>query len=140
MEKGRSMRKMTILAAAAGAMLATAAVAQQQPPTPTSPAPAVPSPATPPSSATPDAGAATPAIRAVNIVDIEQLPKETQTKVNDIVAKGGEAGLKELRGSIDATPELASALKQKGLTSQNVIVASLDQSGVLTLVTRKKAG
>lgn len=129
------MRKTLILAATATiTMMATAASAQQQPAAPTSPAPVAPSPATP------DAQPAAPAIRAVNIVDIEQLPKETQTQVNDMVVQRGDVGLKELRGTIDATPELASALKQKGLTSQDVIVASLDQQGTLTLVTRKKAG
>ncbi|OQM73771.1 hypothetical protein [Manganibacter manganicus] len=125
------MRKTLILAAAATMTMMTAAAnAQQQPAAPTSPTPATPAPATP--------GA--PTIRAVNIVDIEKLPKETQNQVNDAVAQRGEAGMKELRGSIDATPELASALKEKGLTSQDVIVASLDERGVLTLVTRKKAG
>jgi hypothetical protein len=125
------MRKTLILAAAATMTMMTAAAnAQQQPAAPTSPAPATPAPATP--------GA--PTIRAVNIVDIEKLPKETQNQVNDAVAQRGEAGMEELRGSIDATPELASALKEKGLTSKDVIVASLDERGVLTLVTRKKAG
>jgi hypothetical protein len=125
------MRKTLILAAAATMTMMTAAAnAQQQPAAPTSPVPATPAPATP--------GA--PTIRAVNIVDIEKLPKETQNQVNDAVAQRGEAGMEELRGSIDATPELASALKEKGLTSKDVIVASLDERGVLTLVTRKKAG
>lgn len=118
------MRKTTILAAAAAAILSSSAMAQQQPPA----APA------------PEAQPARPAIQAVNIVDIEELPKETQTQVNDAVAKRGEGDLQKLRGSIDATPQLASALKEKGLTSKNVIVASLSENGVLTLVTTKKAG
>ena len=127
------MRKMTILAAAAGATLATAAVAQQQP----SPSPAPTAPTAP---AAPEAQPAVPAIQSVNIVDIEELPKDTQTKVNDVVAKRGDADLQKLRGSIDSTPQVASALKEKGLTSKNVIVASLSQDGVLTLVTTKMAG
>ena len=41
--------------------------------------------------------------------------------------------------SIDATPEVASALKAQGLTSQAVILASIDNAGTLTLVTKKKS-
>jgi hypothetical protein len=44
-----------------------------------------------------------------------------------------------LRASIDAIPEIKSELEAKGLTSAQVIVASMGPNGTLTLVT-KKAG
>ncbi|MET3578903.1 hypothetical protein ABID19_001928 [Mesorhizobium robiniae] len=114
-------------------MLATAASAQQQPaPQPSEP-PASPAPAAP--GAQPQAPA--PAIQSVNVVDIEELPKETQTKVNDVIAKRGEDGLQKLRSSIDATPQVKSALEAKGLTSAQVIAASMDTNGALTLITKK---
>jgi hypothetical protein len=55
------------------------------------------------------------------------------------VAQRGEADLQKLRSSIDATPEIKSALEAKGLTSAQVIAASMSPEGALTLVT-KKAG
>jgi hypothetical protein len=123
------MRKTIRLAAAATLLLATAASAQQQPaqqPPPASPAPAAPG-------AQPEV----PAIQTVNVVDIEELPKETQTKVNEVIAKRGEDGLQKLRSSIDATPQVKSALEAKGLTSAQVIAASMDTNGALTLITKK---
>ncbi|RWO02998.1 hypothetical protein [Mesorhizobium sp.] len=125
------MRKTISLAAAATLLLATAASAQQQP---------APQPAEPPASpapAAPGAQPAAPAIQTVNVVDIEELPKETQTKVNEVIAKRGEDGLQKLRSSIDATPQVKSALEAKGLTSAQVIAASMDANGSLTLITKK---
>lgn len=125
------MHKTISLAAAATLLLATAASAQQQPaPQPGEP-PASPAPAAP--GAQPQA----PAIQTVNVVDIETLPKETQTKVNEVIAKRGEDGLQKLRSSIDATPQVKSALEAKGLTSAQVIAASMDANGSLTLITKK---
>ncbi|AZN97275.1 hypothetical protein EJ066_08215 [Mesorhizobium sp. M9A.F.Ca.ET.002.03.1.2] len=125
------MRKTIPLAAAASLLLATAASAQQQP---------APQPGEPPASpapAAPGAQPAVPTIQTVNIVDIEELPEETKTKVNEVIAKRGEDGLQKLRGSIDATPQVKSALEAKGLTSAQVIAASMDANGALTLITKK---
>ena len=120
------MRKM-ILLAAASLMLASAASAQQQP-TPAQ---------TPAAPAAPGAPAAAPTIQSVNIVDIKELPEATQTQVNQVIAKRGDAGLQKLRSSIDATPEVKSALEAKGLTSAQVIAASMQPNGALTLITKK---
>jgi hypothetical protein len=121
------MRKTIALAAAASLMLAGAASAQQQPaPAPTAPAPAAPS-----------AQPAVPTIQSVNIVDITELPKETQTQVNQVIAQRGDDGLKKLRSSIDATPKVKSALEAKGLSSAQVVAASMEPNGALTLITKK---
>ncbi|WP_292583268.1 hypothetical protein [Mesorhizobium sp.] len=115
------------MAAAAAAMLASAASAQQQPaPQPAPTAPTAPS-----------AQPAVPTIQSVNIVDITELPKDTQTQVNQVIAERGEAGLQKLRSSIDATPKVKSALEAKGLTSAQVIAASMNTDGALTLITKK---
>jgi hypothetical protein len=121
------MLKSLVLASAASLLLAGAAGAQQQPAP--SPAPARPAPTT-----------AAPRISTVNVVDMQQLPAETQTKVNDFVAKQGKDDIKRLRASVDSTPEAKSALQAKGLSSEEVIAASLSNDGTLTLITRKKAG
>lgn len=121
------MRKMTILAAGAAVMLATAAGAQQQPAQP----PASPAPEAP------NAPSAAPTIQTISIVDIKDLPEATQAQVNDVVAKRSDADLQKLRSSIDATPEIKSALEAKGLTSEQVIAASMGNNGALTLITKK---
>ncbi|AZO20504.1 MULTISPECIES: hypothetical protein [unclassified Mesorhizobium] len=121
------MRKTILFAAAVSLALAGAASAQQQPSPQPSPAPAAPAPATPKA----------PTIESVNIVDITELPKDTQTQVNQIVAQRGDAGLQTLRKSIDATPKVKSALEAKGISSAQVIAASLQPNGALTLITKK---
>jgi hypothetical protein len=123
------MRKITMLAAGAVLLLAGAASAQQQP------APAPSQPAQP----APSAPAKPPEISKVDVVDIEQLPKETQDRVNQVVAQRGDEGLKQLRSSIDARPDVKSALDAKGMSSAQVIAASLGTDGTLTLITKKKA-
>ncbi|MER8444424.1 hypothetical protein NKH52_14585 [Mesorhizobium sp. M1066] len=125
------MRKTIILAAAASLMLAGAASAQQQPAPQPAPAPATPAPATP------QAQPAVPTIQSVNIVDITELPKDTQTQVNQVIAQRGDDGLKKLRSSIDATPKVKSALEAKGLSSAQVVAASMEPNGALTLITKK---
>ena len=123
------MRKTIVLAAAASLMLASAASAQQQPTPQPAPAPTAPAPTAPKAQA--------PAIQSVNIVDIKELPAATQTEVNQIVAQRGDAGLQKLRSSIDATPEVKSAMDAKGVTSAQVIAASMEPNGALTLITKK---
>lgn len=126
-----------ILAAGLTLAFATAGHAQTSAPQP---------PATPPAEqpgASPDgqtqAQPATPGIQSIDVVDMEQLPEATQTQVNEVVAERGEDSLLELRRSIDANPEIKSALEAKGLTSAHVIAASMSPEGALTLIT-KKAG
>ncbi|MDG4905374.1 hypothetical protein P9228_02805 [Mesorhizobium sp. WSM4898] len=121
------MRKTILFAAAASLMMAGAAGAQQQPAPQPSPAPAAPAAAAP----------KPPTIESVSIVDITELPKDTQTQVNQIVAQRGDAGLQTLRKSIDATPKVKSALEAKGMSSAQVIAASLQPNGALTLITKK---
>ncbi|RAZ91486.1 hypothetical protein DPM33_09450 [Mesorhizobium hawassense] len=123
------MRKTIVIAAAATLMMAGAASAQQQPTPQPSPAPTAP--------AAPKGQPAVPTIQSVNIVDITELPKDTQTQVNQIVAQRGDAGLQTLRKSIDATPKVKSALEAKGVSSAQVIAASMQPNGALTLITKK---
>ena len=120
------MLKTVFLASAMTLALSVSAGAQQQP------APASPTPA----QQAPNTGA--PAITVVNVVDMDQLPPQTKTQVDAFVAKQGDDGLQKLRQSIDSTPEAKSALQQKGMTSQQVVAASLDDNGTLTLITKKK--
>jgi len=132
------MRMITILAAGASLAFAGAtgahAQSEQAPTQPPAAAPAQPPAAAPEA---PSTGA--PNITSVSVVDIQELPEDTQKQVNEVIAQRGEADLERLRTSIDGMPELKSALEAKGVTSAEVIAASMGADGALTLIT-KKAG
>jgi hypothetical protein len=78
-----------------------------------------------------------PRFQTANIVDIAELSAATQTQVNEVVAQRSDADLQKLRNSIDATPEVKSALEAEGLSSAEVIVATMSNDGALTLITKK---
>jgi hypothetical protein len=71
-------------------------------------------------------------IRSIQVVDIKDLKPVVRSKVDDIVAHTTEDDMQSLRKSIDATPEAASALKAKGLSSSQVVAINI-ADGVLTL-------
>jgi hypothetical protein len=73
-----------------------------------------------------------PVIRSIQVVDIKQLQPALRAKVDEVVAQTTEEELQSLRKSIDATPEAASALKAKGLSSSHVVAVNI-ADGVLTL-------
>ena len=75
------------------------------------------------------------AIESIQVVDVKDLKPEVRSKVDDIVAQTSEEDIQSLRKSIDATPEAASALKAKGLSSSQVVAINLTE-GVLTLITK----
>src|SRR4029077_16077705 len=60
-------------------------------------------------------------IRSIEVVNIKDLTPEARSKVEDVVAKASEDDLRQLRDSIDASPEAVSALKAKGLSSSQVV-------------------
>jgi hypothetical protein len=131
------MRMITILAAGATFALAMATGAQAQSTQAPAEAPAQPpaqAPAQPPAAA-PEAGATN--IKSVNVVDITELPADTQKQVSEVVAQRGDDNLQRLRSSIDGMPQLKSALEAKGVTSAQVIAASMSPDGALTLITKK---
>jgi hypothetical protein len=131
------MRMITILAAGATFALAMATGAQAQSTQAPAEAPVQPpaqAPAQPPAAA-PEAGATS--IKSVNVVDITELPEDTQKQVSEVVAQRGDDNLQRLRSSIDGMPQLKSALEAKGVTSAQVIAASMSPDGALTLITKK---
>jgi hypothetical protein len=71
-------------------------------------------------------------IRSIQVVDVKELQPEVRSKVDDIVAHTSEEDLQSLRKSIDATPQAASALKAKGLSSAQVVAINI-ADGVLTM-------
>ena len=122
------MRTITILAAGFALAFATAANAQDTATPPAAQPPAV----------SPEAPASAPTgIKSVNIVDIAELPETTQKQVNEVVTQRGDADLQKLRTQIESMPELKSALQEKGLSSAQVIAASMGADGALTLITKK---
>src|SRR6266403_5892883 len=74
-------------------------------------------------------------IESIQVVDVKDLQPAVRSKVDDIVAQTSEEDIQSLRKSIDATPEAASALKTKGLSSLQVVAINI-ADGVLTLITK----
>jgi hypothetical protein len=60
------------------------------------------------------------------------LQPAVRAKVDEVVAQTSEEDLQLLRKSIDATPEAASALKAKGLSSSQFVAINI-ADGVLTI-------
>ena len=71
-------------------------------------------------------------IRSIQIVNVKDLKPEVRSKVEDLAAKTSEDDLRSLRESIDATPEVVSALKSKGLSSSQVVAVN-SADGILTI-------
>ncbi len=130
------MRMITILATGVTLAFAMATGAHAQSEQAPTQAPAQ-APAQPPAAAPEQPSTGAPTITSVSVVDIEELPEDTQKQVNDVVAQRGEADLERLRTSIDGMPQLKSALEAKGVTSAQVIAASMGADGALTLITKK---
>ena len=82
-----------------------------------------------PEAQTPPAESST-VIRSIQVVDVKD-PSE-RSKVDDIVARTSAEDRQSLRKSIDATPEVASVLKAKGLSSSQVVAFKI-ADGVLML-------
>jgi hypothetical protein len=76
-----------------------------------------------------------PIIRSIQVVDIKDLKPALRAKVDEVVAHTSEDDMQSLRKSIDATPEAASALEAKGLSSSQVVAINI-ADGVLTMFTK----
>ena len=71
-------------------------------------------------------------IRSIQVVDVKDLQPAARSKVDEIVAQTSEEDMQSLRKSIDATPEVASLLNAKGLSSSQIVGISI-ADGVLTM-------
>jgi hypothetical protein len=75
-------------------------------------------------------------IRSIQVVDVKDLEPALRSKVDELAKHTSEKDMQSLRASIDATPEAASALKAKGLSSSHVVAINI-VDGVLTLFAKK---
>jgi tetrahydromethanopterin S-methyltransferase subunit A len=71
-------------------------------------------------------------ISSIQVVDVKQLPEAVKKQVEEVVSKSSEDDLKALRASIDASPAAANALKEKGISSAQVVAINI-ADGVLTM-------
>ena len=74
-------------------------------------------------------------IRSIQVVDLRELQPAVRSKVDGIVAQTSEEDMQSLRKSIDANPEVAAALKAKGLNSSHVVAIAV-ADGVLMMFTK----
>lgn len=80
-----------------------------------------------------------PAVKTVSVIDITELPAQSQAQVAQIEEERSAQDLAKLRQSIEASPELLQALERQGAKPADVVAASLSQNGDLTIVTRKQS-
>jgi tetrahydromethanopterin S-methyltransferase subunit A len=71
-------------------------------------------------------------ISSIQVVDVKQLPEAVKKQVEEVVSKSSEEDLKAVRASIDASPAAANALKEKGISSAQVVAINI-ADGVLTM-------
>jgi hypothetical protein len=71
-------------------------------------------------------------IRSIQVVDVKELPPAIKTQVDEIVSKTSETDMQSLRKSIDGSPSAVTALKDKGMTSAQVVAINI-ADGVLTM-------
>jgi hypothetical protein len=75
-------------------------------------------------------------IRSIQVVDIKELEPAIRSKVDEVVKHTSKKEMQSLRELIDSSPEAASALKAKGLSSSQVVAINI-ADGVLTLFAKK---
>src|SRR5258705_7219014 len=121
--KGMTMRIFTASVIIAAVSLGTPAFVQAQG------APSQPEAQTPPDQPS-------TVIQSIQIVDIKQLQSAVRAKVDEIVKHTSKKEMQSLRELIDSSPEAASALKAKGLSSSHVVAIHI-ADGVLTLFAKK---
>jgi hypothetical protein len=113
------MRTMTALALAASLSLGTPALVMAQGSAPTESA----------------APKSTVQINKIQVIDVKTLPDAVKTQVDEVVSKTSDEDMKGLRASIDASPAAANALKEKGVSSAQVVAVNI-ADGVLTMFTK----
>ncbi|MDF2120117.1 hypothetical protein PY365_31605 [Roseiarcaceae bacterium H3SJ34-1] len=77
-----------------------------------------------------------PKLTKVEIVDFSDLSVGVQNQVAAVIATTKQEDMQKLHQSIDAIPEASQALKAKGVSTSQIVVASLDETGTLTLITK----
>jgi len=118
------MRTMTALALAATLSLGTPALVMAQG--------SAPAKESAQQSASPKS---TVQISKIQVIDVKTLPDAVKTQVDEVVSKTSDEDMKGLRASIDASPAAANALKEKGVSSAQVVAVNI-ADGVLTMFTK----
>jgi hypothetical protein len=75
-------------------------------------------------------------IRSIQVVDVKDLKPVLRSQIDELIKQTSEEDMQSLRELIDSTPEAASALKAKGLSSSHVVAINI-ADGVLTLFAKK---
>jgi Spy/CpxP family protein refolding chaperone len=75
-------------------------------------------------------------VRSVKVVDLKELQPEMRSQVEKFASTTRQEDMASLRKSLDALPQAASALKDKGLSSAQIVAINIDD-GVLTMFAKK---
>jgi hypothetical protein len=79
---------------------------------------------------------AMPRLTKVEIVEFADLPPKTQNQIDAVIASTKQEDMQKLHQSIEAIPEATEAMKAKGVKTSQIVIASLDEKGTLTLITK----
>ena len=124
-----------LMLATAGAAFVLAGAANAQAPSAQSPS-TERAPAPPPASS-PQAPGGTPAIKSVNVIELDELTEATKTQVNEIVAKRTPDESQRLQNAIENAPAVKMAVEAKGFSARDVLIAQVNDQGELIVVTRR---
>lgn len=78
-------------------------------------------------------------VTAINIVRVEELPQPDKARVESQLKDTSVDDLRELQTSIQASPIAVLMLAQNGADATQVVAATIDQTGTLTLVVQETA-
>lgn len=78
-------------------------------------------------------------VTAINIVRVEELPQRDKAQVETKLDGTTVEELHQLQTSVQASPVAVLMLAQNGLDPTQVVAATIDQTGTLTLVIQETA-
>lgn len=78
-------------------------------------------------------------VTAINIVRVEELPQPDRGQVETRLNGTSASDLYELQTSIQASPVAVLMLAQNGFDTTQVVAATIDETGTLTLVIQETA-
>jgi hypothetical protein len=76
-------------------------------------------------------------VSSIQVVDVEDLPSDLGSQIDEYLAHATQEELQSLQDSIGATPQAVDALEEKGRAPAQVVAIIVDESGVLTIFTRR---
>ncbi|OJY05202.1 MAG: hypothetical protein BGP04_07220 [Rhizobiales bacterium 62-17] len=78
-------------------------------------------------------------IKSINVVELDTLPETAKAQVNELVAKRSADDIQRLHKAIEDAPAVKTAVEAKGFSSQDVLVAQIDDDGELVVIAKRRS-